>query len=262
MSLLPTTRSDVAARAGIGLLPRTRPGVVSAEAAWTPADLTGLAFWWNAQRSAQGTNGDPIATLEDLSGNGYDGTAAGTARGTWYDSVNGHPGVTFTTDDYYTLPAALAARFDGEDTPYIRVYVYTAATDTGVNTLGSTTLASTAKDFIKSYTALTGSIITRHRDNDNNLLSVSAGAFAAAAAVVVVRLGTTLDVYVDGTKTVDGVAWDNNSASFDQAAIGADSRSASGFLDATLREVIWATPASVDSGEITSLLAYLAAEWA
>lgn len=63
-----------------------------------PDGLSNLEVWVKADQIAGLSNGDPLSTWQDQSGNGRDFTAAGAQRPTYNTNVqNGLPGVNFTS---------------------------------------------------------------------------------------------------------------------------------------------------------------------
>lgn len=80
-------------------------------AVWTPADLPGLQVWLEADEISGLSDGDPIATWADLSGNGHDFVQSGAdgTRPSYRTGVlNGLPTVRFT--------AASSQRLRNQDT--------------------------------------------------------------------------------------------------------------------------------------------------
>ncbi len=81
---------------------------------FNPSKIAGLGLWLNAEKITGLSNGDPVVTWEDQSGNGNDHTqATGSKRPTYRtDVVNGKPVVRFDLVDDILSPVAAVANTD------------------------------------------------------------------------------------------------------------------------------------------------------
>lgn len=76
-------------------------------AAWTPLKLPNLVQWFDADQ-AGGVDGQPLATLPDLSPNGKNGVQETESKQPLWiaDALGGHAAIRADgVDDFYTLPA-------------------------------------------------------------------------------------------------------------------------------------------------------------
>lgn len=84
----------------------------------------GLEFWWSAGQVASPGNGNPLTSLQDLSGNGYNFAGQGTGSGgTWVSSwSSGKPAVALNGSDQY-YHALATAFYAGMRGPNVTAYV-------------------------------------------------------------------------------------------------------------------------------------------
>lgn len=75
-----------------------------------PDDISGLAMWWKADAIGGLSDGDPVSTWADSSGNSRDLTQTGTARPTYKTGIlNSLPVVRFdASDDFLTRTETLS----------------------------------------------------------------------------------------------------------------------------------------------------------
>lgn len=77
-------------------------------AAFSPADIPGLRYWYDANTLALANN-DPVSTWADLSGNSLDLTGTTTTRPLWKTAqVNGFPAVDFDGSDDFLSRASMS----------------------------------------------------------------------------------------------------------------------------------------------------------
>jgi hypothetical protein len=81
-----------------------------AASAFSPADVAGLQLWLDASQIVGPSDGDPVGTWADAGGNGYDATAAGSARPTYAAAaLGGKPGLLLdAADDGMSTALSLA----------------------------------------------------------------------------------------------------------------------------------------------------------
>ncbi len=105
----------------------TNPAII------VPTSIAGCKLWLKADQYS-GSNGDPVSTWQDQSGNGFDVTQSGTARPTYTTNVmNGMASMRFDgVNDDMVMPAGLVAAMAGNDVPCV-VFVVARATNTASN---------------------------------------------------------------------------------------------------------------------------------
>lgn len=86
-----------------------------------PSDLAGLALWFDASTIAGHSDGDPVSTWPDASGNGRDATQGTAAnRPTYRTGVqNGLPAVRFDGTNDYLLTATFASALSQPNTIFV-----------------------------------------------------------------------------------------------------------------------------------------------
>jgi hypothetical protein len=98
---------------GLNLGIYNRLNAPNAPSAWTPADLTGLALWLDADDSSTITlNGSTVSQWDDKSGNDRHATQATAVSQPAYNAtgLNGKPAlITDDVDDRMNLPVITAA---------------------------------------------------------------------------------------------------------------------------------------------------------
>lgn len=102
---------------------------------FSPASIPGLALWLDASQLTGLSDGDPVQTWPDLSGNGRDATQATLAMRPTYKVgiANGLPGLWWDGSDDLLLTPDISSHFPAAATAFI-VY-HDSGSATGVNLL-------------------------------------------------------------------------------------------------------------------------------
>lgn len=110
---------------------------------FSPASLSNLVLWTPADQLTGLSDGDPVSTFTDRSGNGNDITAVTTTRPLYKTNIiNGKPALLFDgTDDFMSVPSTL------NGTLFIVAY-YTLALFDSFDGLWTTTLSAGGSIYI------------------------------------------------------------------------------------------------------------------
>lgn len=136
------------------------------------------------------------------------------------NTVNGKPVVTFSGDDYFTIPT-LGVALAGSDVAYTELVVIAgfSGTDVAWFSLGNT---GSANQFVRHYDT-TNVMRYQRRDDAANVVATNGGASSLASGwqILVTRFnGTTIDAWNNGTQKVTAAAFNVGACTFNTAAIG------------------------------------------
>lgn len=228
---------DISAR--LTLTPR---GLVVPETTepFSPADITGLQAWYDASQITGLSNGDPVTSWLDLSGNGHTLAQAGAARPIYTTAgINSLPTLDFDgsahnlTNATLTLPqpSTTFAVFR-TDTPAVQQFVI----DGGAGTRQTFFLNGAA------YLYFAGSVV-----------NAAAGPTANPTVMAANYNGASSGLYENGTLIASG---DPGAQSLANFKVGIESSGASGFFNGHISEVLHynKTLDSTERGQVTSYL--------
>lgn len=95
----------------MGQSPMSRLLKKSTPAPFTPASAPNLIFWVKADQITGLSDGDPVSTWEDQSGNGFDATQSGSNRPTYKTGIlNSLPVVRFLRSSVQTMTAPIGVQ--------------------------------------------------------------------------------------------------------------------------------------------------------
>lgn len=254
------------------LLPETLPFTDARERRWfynyrgagglfTPAQLSGVAFWGTADSAAvDGSNN--LTAWPSLLGS-VSGTPS-TSKPTVV-TVNGKKWVRFTAaSSQYVTVDALAALLAGSDTPYTVAVSLKLATTASQSYFSACRASGSAQD---ARLIDSGGFWHHTRRDDASATVQTAGAVAVSAGVhILVDTfgGTTTSHYSDGAAGFENQPCDVGALSLDSAVIGCRIRNAVPardiFLDADVRQFLLIVGRVLTAVERARLTEYLAAD--
>lgn len=227
-------------------------------AEFAPNRVANLAAWYAADKTNFITrdSSNDVATWGDLSGNGYDLTAAGAKQPRLVvDQQGGLPSINFDGSHQMVIPSGLFAVPNGASTIFI---VSQRASESGSTETIFNLSDSTAADYFIIYSASAGIISFKSRDGAAGTVSSSGNTLTNYNIIRGRRTGTTQAIAVNGsseTTNASGV----DSSSIDSGDVGA-SNNDNLFLNGYIGEIVIYN-ASLSVANILLVETYLANKW-
>lgn len=254
-------------------------GLISA-GSFTPADLTGLALWLNAEMglfqersgasasTPASSDGDPVGSWLDQSGNGRHAIALSDAkRPTLKLGVqNGRNVVRGDgTDDVLRSDVVASAVLTGSDVPFSLVWAGKQSSTSGNRSFWGSARSGSGHPLHRFRCNATSSYHSDRRDDSGTSVSVSGGTPDTSAHVfALVFTGTTVSLWRDGTAVFTGQAQNVGTLTLDAFSVLGWSRPSpevdEEFLAGDLFELLLYDSALSDAPR-QELQAYLKTRW-
>lgn len=244
----------------------------AAAVAWVPSDLAGLVLWLDADVITSLSDGDPVGTWSDQSGNGNDVTQATTAKKPTYKTsiINSLPVVRFDgTDDGLVLADNLSTATEG--TIFVVLQLTAVLADWQTPVTSSDEAAATRFWFCRAYHDASSPYIRIRQRNDDAADTIDGSTTITAGAVylqVWQSSGAAYSLRVNGndeTEVVDAGTnsgdWLGDTADRDNFVVGMAKRSSEGaWLKGDIGEVI-VYDTSLSAGDLGDVETYLNNKW-
>ena len=227
---------------------------------WTPANLSGLAFWGSGD-SATVDGSNNLTAWPSFIGSisGAPGTAAPTVV-----TVSGKRWLRFNGTSQFVTLDALAALLGGTDTPYTVAFSLKLAST--ATTMVYWSAGSSASSSPYDWRGASGTGVWTHQRRDDAIsaspiINGTAPTNTAAHVVVDTFNGVASSHYVNNVPDWENLPCDLGALTLDRAAIGCRRRTTNDFfLGADMRQAVLVPGRAVSAAERGQLTAYLAAD--
>lgn len=194
----------------------------AAPTAFAMTDIAGCLCWVKADQIGGLSDGDPVSTWSDQSGNSNDLTRAGSNRPTYKTGIqNGLPIVRFAPASAQSMIKSSFSSLSGSDVPWSALIVAKCDSVAATRTAFGIGRAASNTPLHRLSWGTTNYQVQR-RDDANSSVTVGGGTSDTSWHVIAVLFsGTTCTIIKDGTVLANATAQNVGTTTLDRLAVGA-----------------------------------------